>query len=62
MMLDGDVEARPWAEQQAIDDAAYREQVAYLTSARSSIAQSSRRRASLRRMLQAGSPRSPACP
>jgi phenylacetate-CoA ligase len=29
-MLDPDVEARPWAEQLALDDAAYRKQIAYL--------------------------------
>ena len=30
MMLEPEVEARPWAEQLAIDDASYREQLAYL--------------------------------
>ena len=30
MMLDPDVETRPWAEQLALDDASYREQLAYL--------------------------------
>jgi phenylacetate-CoA ligase len=30
MMLEPDVESRPWAEQRAIDDASYRAQVAYL--------------------------------
>jgi phenylacetate-CoA ligase len=29
-MLDPEVEARPWAEQRALDDAAYRQQLAYL--------------------------------
>ena len=29
-MLDPDVESRPWSEQLAIDDASYREQIAYL--------------------------------
>jgi phenylacetate-CoA ligase len=29
-MLDPEVEARPWAEQQALDDASYREQLVYL--------------------------------
>jgi phenylacetate-coenzyme A ligase PaaK-like adenylate-forming protein len=29
-MLERDVETRPWAEQLALDDASYREQVAYL--------------------------------
>ena len=31
-MLAPEVETRPWAEQLAIDDAAYREQLAYLFS------------------------------
>jgi phenylacetate-CoA ligase len=30
MILDPEVETRPWSEQQAIDDAAYRRQIAYL--------------------------------
>ena len=30
MMLEPDVESRPWAEQVAIDEASYREQLAYL--------------------------------
>ena len=29
-MLEPEIEARPWAEQLAIDDASYREQLAYL--------------------------------
>ncbi len=29
-MLEPEVETRPWAEQLALDDAAYREQLAYL--------------------------------
>ena len=30
MILDPEVETRPWAEQFALDDAAFREQLAYL--------------------------------
>ena len=33
MTLEPEIETRPWAEQVAIDDAAYREQIAYLLRA-----------------------------